>query len=719
MRMELLAVVTGLVASMLLHTLVGWLPIFCLVIITFLYVFFPRLKLVALFSLGMLFGIHFSWHSYQEQLPDALQDKTIEVTGFVSGLPVKNDRATTFDFVVVDSGGLLKEKNVSLKKIRLSWYRHELPESGSFWRLSVRLKRPRGLVNPAGFDYQRWLLEQRIQATGYVKQGERITDNEPGMPFSVRVSKIRQKLQAIILNEFTTESGAAIARALIIGDKSGLSARQKKLFFDTGTGHLMVVSGLHIGLMVLFGYGSGSILSRVFFPALKCLPHATWALLAGFLFAFVYAFLAGFSLSTQRALVMCLCAMVAMLFCRVNNLITPLLVALLVVVLLSPLSVFSVSLWFSFTACFALLLVYSSRLKNSGFYWNWIRPQWSVFIAMTPLLLLVTGSLSIFSPLANFVAVPFVSFILLPLCLLTGLAGLSGFPVSILVAVIEPLIAVLDSFLGFCCFWEDRLQDLFNIPPAHAVNDAWWSVLMSVLGALCLLMPKGLPFRYLGILLFLPLCFPAATNLKLNEMKVLVFDVGQGLSVFVQTKNHQLLYDIGPRFTEDFDAGSAIVAPAILRQGIGSIDLLMISHADLDHAGGAEGVLSMLDVARLASGMPDDIHVDRPIEKCMAGHSWRWDGFYFEVISPMPDDEESSDNDLSCVLKISNDFHSLLLPGDIEKHQEYRLLETRRGSLAARVILAPHHGSKTSSSLPFVKAVNPEVVVYSSGYRNR
>lgn len=711
MRTGIVSILAGILVSMLLPELAGKPLVLSCLLFPLFYLVLPVLRLLALFSLGMLFGICFAWKTWVAVLPLPLEGKTLQLQGFVTGLPKQTERGAVFDFEVDAILSPDHAVGLPLKHLRLSWYGNTSPEPGSYWQMRVGLKTPRGFVNPSGFDYQHWLLEQGYQATGYVKHGFMQEALAPRLPASVALSRLRYQLISKLAPHFPDPAELAVVSALVVGEKNAFDSHTRQMFINTGTSHLMVVSGLHIGLMFLFGYLLGKVLFRLFMPSLLLMPLPFWCVVSGLLFALVYAFIAGFSLSTQRALVMGIAATVVMLSSRRLPLMLAFLLALLVVVLLSPLSLFSASLWFSFTASGVLLYVCSARLRPGGFFWTWLRPQWSVFVGMMPVVLVVTGQFVPFSLLANFVAVPFVSFILLPLTLLTALVVQAGFEPVVLSRLVSMLINALLFFLESCASLGGT-----GLQP---VKSGLFEILMALLGVLLILSPRGTPFRYVGCLLMLPLVFPVWAQLPHGQLRMTVLDVGQGLGVFLQTRHHTLLYDTGPRFSDNFDAGSSIIAPYVLSQGHAAIDHLMVSHSDSDHAGGLEGFLSQVDADKRSSGTPERLGPVTGFRTCLSGDHWYRDGFQFEILSPFGDDKVAEGNDRSCVLKVSGGGHSLLIPGDIEKQQEYRLVQQHYEQLASTVLLAPHHGSQTSSTLPFIHAVSPEWVIYSTGYRNR
>jgi competence protein ComEC len=198
-----------------------------------------------------------------------------------------------------------------------------------------------------------------------------------------------------------------------------------------------------------------------------------------------------------------------------------------------------------------------------------------------------------------------------------------------------------------------------------------------------------------------------------------LLDVGQGLAAVVQTAGHALVFDTGPATGERFDAGSAVVVPFLREYGIGRVDTLIVSHGDMDHRGGVPSLLAQTEVKRLLTSVPDKIRRDQgEVESCEAGQSWQWDGVRFEILYPFHD-QAYRGNDASCVLRVQTLKEAVLLPGDIEKRSETALLQEEAARLPADILVAPHHGSNTSSTAAFLQAVQPRYALFAAGYRNR
>lgn len=330
---------------------------------------------------------------------------------------------------------------------------------------------------------------------------------------------------------------------------------------------------------------------------------------------------------------------------------------------------------------------------------------------MLPLLLVMFNQVSVISPLANAVAIPLISFVVTPLALLGSFLHIG----TLTVFAHEILSA------GMLV-----LKWLNQLPAASWQQQAPpnWTLIPAMLGVLWVLLPRGWPLRWFGLLGFLPMFLIAPIRPVVGDMQITVLDVGQGLSVVVQTAAHALLYDAGPQYSAQNDEGSRIIVPFLRGEGIQKLDALIVSHDDNDHSGGMQSVLANVPVDRLLTTFKPQLPptMQSSEKRCIAGQRWLWDGVSFEVLHPSLEsysDEMLKDNDRSCVLKIASGAGSLLLTGDIEKTAESQLLSTYSRSLKSDVLVVPHHGSKTSSTPAFIAAVQPQVSLFTVGYLNR
>jgi competence protein ComEC len=661
------------------------------------------------------------WRAQQrlaDALPPASEGRDIEVVGVVAGLPQPFEHGLRFEFDVEQAAATVPSR------VALAWYRgsraedddelHAVPpvRAGERWRLTLRLKRPHGNVNPHGFDYEGWLFERGIRATGYVrKSAGNVRLDELAVAPGYLVERLRQLVRERFQRTLGEAPQAGMLVALAIGDQRAIDPARWRTFARTGVTHLLSVSGLHVTMVAGLAAGlAGWAWRRVPRLVLR-LPAQKAMAAAGLLAAFAYALLAGFEVPAQRTLYM-LAAVGAALWTGRNLAASRVLaLALLVVLLLDPWAVLAAGFWLSFGAVALLFYVGAGRLRTGHWLTAWGRAQWAVTLGLIPALLALFQQFSLVSPLANAVAIPVVSLVITPLAL-AGTLPLTG-P---LLWLAHWLAEWLMRFLGWLAasdwaVWQQQA------PPG-------WAVLLGLLGVGWLLLPRGFPARWLGAVAMLPLVLLPASRPEAGTVRIRVLDVGQGLAVHVQTAGRDLLYDAGPAYSADADAGDRLIVPYLRAIGVRELDVLMISHQDKDHEGGAGAVAAALPVRLLSSSLPD-IHPLRGSvttdERCLDGQRWEWDGVRFEVLHPTGADygRAAKSNDLSCVLRISTDAGSALLTGDIAARTEAELLARHGGALAAEVLVPPHHGSRSSSSQALIDGVSPRLTIFSAGYRNR
>lgn len=657
---------------------------------------------------GFLWCLWSAHHILGVSLPPELEGRDIQVEGHVAGLPEFFERRTRFEFVVsqlwVDG-----ERRQWPARIRLSWYGRTPPalEAGDAWRLQVRLKRPHGFRNPGGFDYERWLFAQRLRATGYVRH-ESVALERP-VPLRYRLDRYRQRLSERLQSALQGPA-EGLFLALTVGDRRAIETDTWEVLRVTGTAHLLAISGMHIGLLAALVFW----LARRLWPlagerALLWLPAPRAAALLATLAATFYAALAGFAIPTQRALIMLLVVMLALWRLRPLPPGRTLAWAALLVLLLDPLAVLSAGFWLSFAAVALILYALGGRRERLARPWQWLRIQGWISLGLAPLLILWFQQVSLIAPLANLVAIPLVSLLVVPLALLAviGLLLSPGLAEG-LIGVVSGLLAGLLELLTALAAW----------PGSHWQSGvvSGIAILLLALGLIVLLAPRGLPGRYLAPLLCLPLLLGAFARPPPGQAWLTLLDVGQGLAATVQTRSRLLVFDTGPRYSARFDTGAAVVVPYLRQAGYRRIDRLVISHGDNDHIGGLTSVRQALPIGRIDTSVPAAIEGEG-VHRCRAGQQWRWDGVHFAFLGPAADSRAG--NDASCVLRIEAGGQVALLSGDIEQASERALVRRQRSKLAARILVAPHHGSLTSSTPAFVTAVDPDYVLYPVGYRNR
>lgn len=589
--------------------------------------------------------------------------------------------------------------------VQVNWYRARArPEPGETWRLKVRLKQPRGFANPGGFDYERWLFRQGIRATGYVREDPangRVAGAE-GRP----IDRLRRHIQRNFATQVAQSRTGPLLEALTIGVRDGLDESHWEVLRRTGTSHLMAISGLHVGLVSGLLFWLTRRLCSVTGACERC-PAPVVAAGAGLLGAIAYGALAGFSIPTRRAVLMVGAVLLALLWRRGLRPGQSLCLALLAVLAIDPLSVLEAGFWLSFAAV-ALLVLFLADLRQGGYWGGLLRVQWVLGLGMFPLALLLFRETSLIAPLTNLLAVPWVGLVIVPLALL-----------AVLVSLLSPALGVP--------LWQ--LADLLLRPlwqllvaASHLPFSSWQGavprlplLVIGLVGLFLMLWLRHWSLRLPALVLCLSLVFTRPPAPAHGSAWVSLLDVGQGLSAVVRTRHHVLVYDTGPRFPSGFNTGEAVLVPLLLTQGLKAVDRLVISHGDNDHIGGAASLYARLPVYAIRTSDPRQVPWARS-RPCVKGESWRWDGVEFSFL--YPEGKGTSGNDRSCVLRVQAGGHRLLLPGDIEAASERRLLASGQ-DLRADVLVAPHHGSLTSSTPAFVAAVAPRWVLFPVGYRNR
>ena len=665
-------------------------------------------------GLGFAWAAGFAHLRLADELPAALEGRDIELTGVVAGLPQALERGVRFEFDVEQAAAGVPPH------ISLAWYRGRDDDdddasplvpvrAGERWRFTVRLKRPHGNLNPHGFDYEAWLFERDIRATGYVRprSAERIDARvwQPGYAVEMLREAIRDRFRVALPDA----PYAGILIALAIGDQHAIDAGLWQTFARTGITHLMSISGLHVTMLAGLAYALVNWLWRRSAKLPLRIPAQHAAAVGGFLAALLYCLLAGFAVPAQRTLYMLGVVALTRLATREIAGSRVLLLALLLVLLLDPWAVLAAGFWLSFGAVALLFHIGSGRLGPAHWLVEWGRAQWAVTLGMLPALLALFQQFSLVSPLANAVAIPLVSFVVTPLALLGTLP------------LLDPLLSLAHFVTSWLMVFIDWLAGLPLAMWQQAAPPAW-SVLLALAGGVWLLLPRGFPARWLGLLAFLPLLTVVPPRPVPGTAEIAVLDVGQGLAIHVQTATRDLLFDAGPAFSADADSGNRIIAPYLRALGVRRLDALVISHADKDHEGGAASVLAALPVAILKSSLPFEHPLSAqpvPHELCRDGDAWHWDGVRLEMLHPGAEPLSRKTNDLSCVLRVTAAGQTMLLSSDIEAVSERALLRQHPAELAAAVMTAPHHGSRTSSTPEFIAAVAARDVIFPVGYRNR
>ncbi len=674
----------------------------------------------------LLFGVGFAWAviyghwKLHGRLPAELVKQPLLLTGSIVELPLQNRR--DWRFVFEPDSALHKDKPVKVPdRIRLSWYKTDFRlHSGQRWQLLVKLKPPTGSLNPGLFDYEGWLFLEGIGARGYVVDSpdNQLLGDSNGLP---GFDELREHVRFSLASFTEFPSASALVTALTVGDKSRISQQSWDSFRALGINHLVAISGLHVGMIVMLVYWSSGRLWRLSDLACQWVPAPRLQAVVGLIAAVLYAGMAGFSLPTQRALVMIAVVLLARILLINMQAFRQLAIAVFILLLWEPPAVSAPGFWLSFMAVTAIFLSMAKKddstqesstpttgqrllLKTREL----LLMQWNITLLLLPFSLLFFKQVSIVSAVANLVLIPLFSFFVVPAALLMTLLNLLG------ITVIENLFI---NYLEIIEWLLDLLQ---------AISGSDWLVFQAgefsvyrfalLMLAIMFWYYARLRFHKLSAMLIMlaALLLPSLGKPE-KQLHVTVLDIGQGTSVLLETAGRVLLYDLGPRYASGNSATMSVVVPFLRNRGIGKVDLLVISHSDSDHAGDLAGFLQAVNVEKIVSG--EFLNSSREVDLCQAGQVWRWQQTIFEFLSP--GQRPVQDNNASCVLRVVHGENRLLLTGDIERSAERKLLTNAADKLAAEVVLVPHHGSKSSSGEKFVKAVDARLVINSSAHLNR
>lgn len=698
----------------------------------------PAWQTVAWFALSWVMAFALAGarasHYLQTALNPAFEGRTLQVVGIVANLPQRSEDSLRFRFAV-ESARELDGTQVQLPpQVLLGWYGHrrqaQVGQSssddklqpppadlrpGDRWQLAVRLKAPHGHINPHGFDYELWLWDQGLQATGYVRNGAK--DAPPqwlGQTWAYPVERLRQRVRSAIDAQVTDRATAGIVAALLVGDQAAIERADWDVFRATGVAHLMAISGLHItGLAWLAALCAGWLWRRsdVWSPRAPWglwLPAPMAASACAACVALAYAVFTGWGVPAQRTVWML--GVVTLL--RFYGLRWPLMQVWLtvcaVVLALDPWALMQAGFWLSFVA--VAVLFASGVQEPASSFWAVVRrmwrEQWLMSVCLAPLSLLLFHQVSVVGLFANLLAVPWVTLVVTPLCVLGLLLPLAW---GLAAEALQCLMWLLKAGAGVS--WAQ-----WSAPAAPL-----WAGAAALAGMALWAMRVPIWLRFFGVALVLPMLSWQMPRPAQGTFELVAADMGQGHAVLLRTATHSLLYDTGPRYSAETDAGQRVLVP-LLRAWGERLDRIVISHQDSDHSGGAPAVMAMQPQADVLTSIPAEHPLQQlgSMQRCERGQSWVWDGVQLEVLHPSAADYERKlkPNALSCVLRVSAANASAMLVGDIEAAQEQSLVQSGQ-TLQADWLLVPHHGSATSSTPPFLEAVQPSVAIVQAGYRNR
>lgn len=655
-----------------------------------------RAAQVVMVLLAVVVGLAYATGHAQLRLQHVLapewEQKPIEFIGVIRGLPNDNNDRTSLQ---VEVEAVLTPKAGLPSQVQLFDNMHRSWPTGSRWQLSARFKRPHGTANPHGFNSEQWMWSQGLLATGSAAKSRQFLGSASGV--LVWVDARRAAVVERLTKLLGKERGAGLIAALTVGEQHIITKDDWLLFSRTGLTHLVSISGLHITMVA----GIAALLARWIlrrWPTYRVSPRVVIAF-ASVAAALCYSLLAGFSVPTQRTFLMLAVVAVMLVWRRSLSGFQIWCWALTLVLLLDPFAVLTPGLWLSFGLVAALMMTSLGRIRQDTKWLALLKAQWAALIMSLVPLALFFGSYPLVSPLANALAIPFVSVVLTPLSLLAVALPLD-WPLH--------LIAWLIRYFYMAVEWLAKGPQL-SLPALPA------PILVSALiGCLWLMAPRGMAGRVLGGFLLMPLFFYTPPSLKTGQFRATVMDVGQGLSVLIQTASHTVLFDTGM-----LDAGK-VVLPQLQGNGVDKLDMLILSHHDNDHDGAAAGVMAGIPVRRVLVGQQESLQaIGVAGDECYVGQNWVWDGILFQVLSPDRQQVGAEDNDKSCVLRVAGWNHALMISADASIKVEQPLVRRFGHSLRSTILVAGHHGSKTSTSNEWLQAVQPVYTIMSAGYLNR
>jgi competence protein ComEC len=668
-----------------------------------------RYRFVFLLAAAFLWSSALLHHHLSHRLLDSFDNRILLLSGVIADIPqLYPDRVSLYlEDLRIES------YPVAMPRLaRFNWYQNKrIPRAGERWQFVVKIRQPRGLLNPAGLDYEAWQFTRAIDASGYIRESARNLRLEPAS--SLNLNHWRSGLAANIDRDCGHCRQRGLIKALALGFRGDIDKHGRQLLQHSGTAHLLAISGLHIGMVSMMFYMLGGYGWRL--GIYRCgLNRRTLASLCALLAAVAYAALAGFSLPTLRALLMLAVMLIALQLKSKINLLQAIALALALILLVDPLAAGSVSFWLSFGALMVIAFMqfrFSAKMNAC----RQLLVLQGYFIALfAPLGVLIFGQLNLAGLPANLVAIPLLSFVILPLvlmaCMLSSL-GLGG--AALLFSIADRVLDLLLDYLAWLL--ASGLQ-------SQTVNAYPAILLLLALAAMAILLsPRLAGLRGSAVLILATLLLWQPARLEHGEYQLVVLDIGMGTSLLLRTRHYSLVYDFGSGGNRGFNAAEVALLPAMRQLGIDAADLYIVSHVDHDHSGGLYSFLGNYPPARLLSGTPRELQakfeLPHRVRSCHGYPDWRWDGVLFRFLETETAPGASTNN-RSCILQVVG-HQRVLLPGDIEIEQETRLADVYRDSLAADILVAPHHGSGTSSSELFLQRVKPEYVVFTLARNNR
>ncbi len=678
--------------------------------ITLLFCFYcPAYRFVLLFASAYLWSSAVFHYHLEHRLDGSYDNQVTVVSGIVADIPRLGQGRISLYLKALE---IENYRGPMPRLARLNWYQDKVvPLAGELWQFQVKLKQPRGRLNPAGFDYEAWQFARGVDVTGYIRDSSKNRKLDTASWLSADYWRMRLALD--IDRSCNRCEHRGLIKALALGFRGDIPVTQKRLLQSSGTAHLLAISGLHIGMVSLLFYGIGRYCWRLGLYRSEWNRSQVAALLA-IIAGLSYAALAGFSLPTVRALIMFSVLWFALQARNRINLLQSLALTLVVILVVDPRAVGSSSFWLSFSALLVIAFV-QFRLPGKMRWWQQLLAlQCGFSMLFAPLGILIFGQFNPAGLLANIVAIPMISFAVLPLVLGGCLLALLGYGGT------QPLFSLANKLLEFLLNYLDLLtsSSLQSIMVAYPAP----LLMMALISIPALLLPHIPGGRKIVLITLAVIALWQPSRLKHGAYELVFLDVGMGTSLLLRTRNHNLIYDLGPGKAGILNAADWALLPVMRRNGIHIPDLLIVSHVDQDHSGGMHSFLGTYRESSLLSGTPGELKsrfkLPHAVRSCHEYPDWRWDGVAFKFLVADQQTGTSSSNNRSCVLIIQG-YHSALIPGDIESSQESRLLLKYAGALDAEILLAPHHGSNTSSSWPFVNRVNPKHVVFTQARNNQ